>query len=329
MLDKKDYYFYILAGVHSEYFRKVRFADFGIQVCELHSKAFTKIMAQLENADLHLHELMAHTKKGISKSSFVLISEKEEDLIRVTEFLTMIQASKLRKMASFGTRFTAMDVNGTNVEERNISSLTIYSYSIIFFNADREKYKEYNLFMIAKHEVQKTNKLMSLFMTTKLPDSFKKLAGIYHEAYKENTDYVKYLLFMMFIESLVVDNATVGVGYKIARMCGVLTGDTKDKAGDIFSDMKKAYNIRSKLVHSAANELHKGNYLLFTHAIVSELICTIILNGFETNNLFSKTTAMGFGDQVQFSRQHKLKSFLCYFTNEMILGTGLKKSSPN
>lgn len=318
MLEKKNYDFYILTGIYSKGFKGLDFAKYGVSCMLLHSAGFKKILKQIDQGKEMLDEVLKETNKhGWEKITYVFFSQDKAQLEKAYQFLLLLQPSKMQLMADFITQYNDYEINGGRIQEHQVVTVGLYDHSVFHFKDRYSKDEKRNLFFLGSKEQSRANKVLEQFMTVSDPDAFSRLFGVYLEACAEKRTYVKFLLLVMFIESLVVDDDTIGVGYKLARMAGVLVGDNAADSKEIFDRVKKSYAIRSKLVHSAKNEIHTGNYLLFIHSVVSEILITIILNKKDTTDLFRKTTAMAFGSRVEFWRDHKFRNIYNFFANEM------------
>jgi len=329
MLKKSNYEFYVIAGIYPSNLSKLESAKYGVQCMPLQSPTFRKVLNQISNTKDMLDEIISETKdKSWSKITYVLFSDNKEALNKFYYFLLLLQPSKIMMMATFDTHFSSYVSEGKKKEEHMVTGVGMYDHSVFHFQMRYLEDKTKNLFSIAhKGEVERANKLLGIYMSTPHPEPFKKLLGIYYEACEEKRSHVRYLLLIMFIESLVLDDETAGVGYKLARMCAVLVGDNKSDANEIFIRVKQCYTVRSRLVHSATNQIHTGNYLLFIHSVVSEILITIILNKLETKDLFKNTTSMAFGDRSKIWGSLKIKNMYAFFSNEMnfILDLKFKK----
>ncbi|MEI9808326.1 MAG: hypothetical protein WDO16_10915 [Bacteroidota bacterium] len=224
MLKKVNYFFYVVAGIYPKNFSKLEAKKYGIHIMPVQSPAFRKTLKEISNVDGMLNEILSETKdKGWPRITYVLYSDNKENLDKLYYFLLLLQPSKLMVMATFDTHFSAYEMDGKKIEEHQISGLGMYDHSVFHFQMRYLEDKQKNLLSIGpKGETQRANKLLSIYMTVPHPESFRKLLGIYYEACEEKRTYVKYLLLIMFIESLVLDDETTGVGYKLARMCAVL-----------------------------------------------------------------------------------------------------------
>jgi|GEM_PF-5019004 len=83
----------------------------------------------------------------------------------------------------------------------------------------------------------------------------------------------------------------------------------------IFKKTKEAYNIRSKLVHSAKNEIANKKYLPFVHSLVCELGIMILLSNFKQEEIFKKSVEIGYGQKKLLINNSSFKSYKCLLGN--------------
>lgn len=249
---------------------------------------------------------------GLDKYTFVLFSTNEQVLNEVELFLMILQPSKLKLVSRFSCSPETYEEDA-KIYSHISGGLELYDSSIYHVASDLFKEKRYTLLCIYDREIKYVNSLLQKFLTNVKPSFFIKLMNIYQEAFYEKTNYIKYMLFMMILESLIIDDTNTGISYKIARMCAVLVGENSELAGHVLSKTKECYNIRSKLIHQAKNEISNGNCLLFIHSVICEiLILFIILEPNEKTNIFQLTTPLGFGQRATLIKNTKLKRHQFY-----------------
>jgi hypothetical protein len=128
----------------------------------------------------------------------------------------------------------------------------------------------------------------------------------------------------MTIESLIKDDEITGVIYKVRRLCAVLVGTTQEDCEMIFNNTRDAYNVRSKLVHSAKNEIGNAKYLPYLHSLVCELGLFILLSDTTLENIFKISNKIGYGQKQSLIKIKSLKSY-SYLTNNWLNFYSLNK----
>ncbi|EOQ98277.1 hypothetical protein LEP1GSC195_1443 [Leptospira wolbachii serovar Codice str. CDC] len=87
------------------------------------------------------------------------------------------------------------------------------------------------------------------------------------------------------------------ISYTLARCTAVLIGETPEESQAIFEKMKKAYNLRSKLVHNGEVDFYEIlEYTKITTKYLKRVISSLLGKFPEKKDLFSKLNAIGFGD---------------------------------
>ncbi|MCT8335807.1 HEPN domain-containing protein [Leptospira sp. 85282-16] len=87
------------------------------------------------------------------------------------------------------------------------------------------------------------------------------------------------------------------ISYTLARCTAVLIGETEDDSQKIFDKMKKAYNLRSKLVHNGEAEFFQMlEYVEVTTEYLKRSISCLLVKFPQKKELFSNLNAIGFGD---------------------------------
>ena len=131
---------------------------------------------------------------------------------------------------------------------------------------------------------------------------------------------------MLCLIEMIHTKIETGILYKIRRLCAILVGWDKHTCQEVYSKMSKAYDVRSKLIHTGTNSLHEGNYLKFINSIVSEILILIILNeNLEKKDFFSLSNELGFGDKHKLIKDTTVKSYSSLMVNEINFILDLKE----
>ncbi len=87
------------------------------------------------------------------------------------------------------------------------------------------------------------------------------------------------------------------ISYTLARCTAVLIGENKEDSQEIFDKMKKAYNLRSKLVHNGEAELFQMlEYIEITTKYLKKVFSCLLGKFPEKKELFSCLNSIGFGE---------------------------------
>jgi hypothetical protein len=253
--------------------------------------------------------------------SLLFYSEKEEYLDKLHDLLTLLRPSKISKWLSFDTYYVDYKQGRKRVKQH----LT-HGYSI--WTSIHDLYDDLlddDIFFLLTHECDFVNKIIARYDVLTKSSSYTKFMGLYRRAYIERKNYFKYLLLFMIVESLIKDDETTGVVFKIRRLCAVLVGTTIEECQTIFDNTKQAYNIRSKLVHSAKNEISSAKYLPFLHSLVCELGIMILISGLDIDKVFAAVNVLGFGQKNTLISQQVFKSKRLLMENRVNLRALTKK----
>ena len=150
-----------------------------------------------------------------------------------------------------------------------------------------------------------------------------KLVSLYGEA-MNNDGYLRFLVLMMLIESLIFDDDKQGIRYKIRRFCAVLLGDTIDESERIYKDIGTLYNIRSEIVHSAKFDKLLPKMVEYLSLVSSELINTLILLKYDHKDALYLTTKYGFGQRKLIFKERNVKLNKRFFDSKLKITFGIK-----
>ncbi len=100
---------------------------------------------------------------------------------------------------------------------------------------------------------------------------------------------------MMSMEGLFDQSEELGISHRIARNCAVLLGDNIDKSKTIYSEVKKLYHKRSRIIHSGRTDIVNKDDLLKLRYSVRESIKKIVSIDVQKNELLEFLNTCGFG----------------------------------
>lgn len=303
--DNKKYSFWILYGVDIETIEQLNYKYLGITALRLFSKEYQKLAKQIDQFENRFKKDLELFKYYHGEDiSLILFSENEENLYMLYDLLIILIPSKINQWITFDTYFTKYKSKGTINKYHLVGSYSIWkSIHELYANIANEE-----VFYLTNNDVLIVNKIIKKYKSLSSREFYIKYLNLYRRAYHEEKDYFKYLLFFMTIESLIKDDESSGVVYKVRRLCAILIGSNSSESQLIFSNTKDAYNVRSKLVHSGQSELHKGKYLSFTHSLACEIGLTILLSQLNSDDIFFTTNKLGFGQKKIILQVPGLKS---------------------
>lgn len=145
----------------------------------------------------------------------------------------------------------------------------------------------------------KISNLQKFIQNTKLPfkESFLQLAFENFElSYKTHNDVLAFLSLMIGLETLF--NPGGGeLKYRISRNTAVLLGKNKEDSKLISSEIKKLYDMRSKIVHTGRMNIIKEKELLKLRYYVRKSIKEIYKIGKNKDDLLDMLNSYGFGER--------------------------------
>lgn len=117
----------------------------------------------------------------------------------------------------------------------------------------------------------------------------------YERSYESQNQVLAFLSLMISLEILY--NLGGGeIGYRIARNCAVLLGNSKNESDAIFKDIRKIYKIRSKIVHSGDISKCDEELVKIVRHYIRESIKKMIQLGEDKEKILSKINTLGFGE---------------------------------
>jgi hypothetical protein len=141
--------------------------------------------------------------------------------------------------------------------------------------------------------------LQRFIINTKLPfnEPFLQLAFENFElSYQTHNLNLSFLSLMISLETLLSPGGSE-LTYKISRNAAVLLGKEKDESEVIFSEIKKLYKLRSKIVHGEKSNIINTEVLLKLRHYIRESIKEINKVGKSKDELLDILNSCGFGDK--------------------------------
>lgn len=147
-------------------------------------------------------------------------------------------------------------------------------------------------------EDSETHELQKFIQNTKLPfNDFLQLAFENFElSYQIRNINLSFLSLMISLEALLSPGGSE-LTYKISRNAAVLLGKEKDESEVIFSEIKKLYKLRSKIVHGEKSNIINTEVLLKLRHYIRESIKEINKVGKSKDELLDVLNSCGFGDK--------------------------------
>lgn len=155
------------------------------------------------------------------------------------------------------------------------------------------------IYTIEKHEIPDLHKFIR---DTKLPFKlpFLQLAFENYElSYQTNNRNLSFLSLMISLETL-FNPSEQELQYRISRNAAVFIGKDRDDSKLIFSEIKKLYGKRSKIVHTGESNIIGENDLLKLRYYVREAIKKINWINMEKDELLDLLNISGFGEKLIF-----------------------------
>lgn len=224
---------------------------------------------------------------------YLIKADEEERVWAFYRFLTLIKPSCLRSPVTvFNIEYHIKDGQKHLHQILSVSSWPSFDH---FNFVDR---------LVLKDDFVNANYILDKFLKKAADSGFEKLMDVYIAATANTHDYLRFVLFMMLIETLIVDDETQGITFKIRRTCAVLLGFSEKLSDTIFSNINKLYAVRSKIVHSADSKTLTDEKLYYLHAIVCAVLQTFIVADIDLKRVFSTTNKFGFGQRPLLLKQY-------------------------
>jgi hypothetical protein len=123
----------------------------------------------------------------------------------------------------------------------------------------------------------------------------------YINAFESNMLHFSYVAFCISLEGIIQGNQELM--YRIRRAVAIICGYNEESSEVIFENMKKIYDLRSKIVHGEQfSEDLVSEYLYYLECLVSKTIIELLIHNIDDINILSKQiTKCGFGEQNKLS----------------------------
>jgi len=276
---------------------KLNVSKYGLKIYKMDSPYFLEIL------DDELHSRLENKLRAISHYELeeycYVVVEKEgtKNLWGFFNLLKMIKPSSVMPIAELSVTFY--------MKQRKRKKLQIPSTSVWPLDIDKSLD---NPLRISGAQIPLINTLLINYFNSRENQAFNKLGTIYFEAITQEKRYLKLLILMMIVESLITGDDNQGISYKIRRLCAVILGSSGEMSQQIFDNVSKIYSVRSKIVHSADERKLTEKMVDYLHYVVCELLNTILISNCEPKTLFDYTTRYGFGDRKKLIKDLGLKS---------------------
>ena len=245
----KKYSVTVLYSVDIKTIEQLNYSIFGIQCLRIFSEEFEKFASEITYFETLKEEFSLLKFYHGEVLTCLVYSETEKNINDFLNFLIILRPSYINKWLEFDIDYSDLYVEGKK------SHHTI-GYSI--WNTIHELHdntKTGTIFHLVKDDIQLVNKLAKRYLTLSKRTFFIDFLSLYNRAYFEKRDYFKFILLFMIVESMIKDDETTGVDYKIRRLCAVLIGRTSEDCEIIYNNTNAAYKKRSMFVHSAKIKL--------------------------------------------------------------------------
>lgn len=123
----------------------------------------------------------------------------------------------------------------------------------------------------------------------------------YINAYESSHFHFSFIAFCITLESLI--NGNNELLYRISRATALLCGSDVEACNIIFGNVKKIYNLRSRIVHgSDFDENLVSKYLYYLECICSKVLTELMIHNIEDHkSINEKFTILGFGYRNEIS----------------------------
>lgn len=310
----KKYYFYVLHGIDIGTLEKIRFDYLGIKAVRLFSKEYEQLTDQIHQFESSFPEEFENFKAINGEDiSLLFYSENEKNLDEFFYFLIMLRPSKIQKWLEVDTYYPETDIREAFNNKHTTGNEAIWKTAIEL----HVETKAEDIFKLKDSDISFANKLLKKYLSLSRTPTYRHFLSLYYRAYTEETDYFKYLLLFIVIESFITGDDKMGVTYKIRRFCAVIAGDNLHDSQLIYDKTSEAYNVRSSLVHNAKNKLPEARYLPYLHSLVCELGILILIGNLNKETLFNLTTTLGFGQRNQLIKDRVFKVYSSILINSV------------
>lgn len=281
------------------------FTQYGLRLLRIDDDEFKvmydpELKARLQDTqfkDILLLELQEYCYVLIEKEQ----TNKSESFFT---FLTMIQPSAIKHpVACYSINY--VERNG-NEERLQVTTVTEYP------GMDLTASLDHALIISANRNL--FYRLFDNFLSKQADVHFEKLANIYVAAIRLKQPFLRFLLFMMMVDCLVVDN-NFNVKRKIKHLTGVLFGSDADMSQRISDNMEILYQVRSAIVHDADTSGLTPERVTYMHYLCCEIMCTFLLGTIDLKTLYTKSVGLNFGDRKVLLNEYGITNDERYISN--------------
>lgn len=286
---------YLLIYPMSSDIEKMNLEKYGLKIYKITDKRFTDIYDGELKRRFEESQLKDIETLGLQDLCYVISEERKLEeprgnkVYEFLSFLQMIKPSELNPICS-------CDI--TYVEENNEKKRWQITISTEYQAQDLTENKGKLLELYGKLDL--TERLLENYFKVNANKNLEHLMDVYITAIRAKQPFVRFLMFVMMAEMLVVDDTNTGVSYKIRRVCAVLLGNDNKDSELLFENLKNIYEVRSKIVHSAEFNKLTWEKIDYMHTLACEILNTFLLGAIDLNQLFRTSTKYGFGQRQQF-----------------------------
>lgn len=183
-------------------------------------------------------------------------------------------------------------------------------YSDSFYNDQKSHSIREEFLQFEENDVNEINNFIEVYFETfENINYLKSSIQNYLNAFDSNYSHFSFIAFCICLESITDGNTELI--YRIARNVAVICGKDENSSMIIFKNIKKAYGLRSKIVHgSEFSDDIVSDYLYYLEAICSKLIVELLKHNItDIGQLNEKITGLGFGQKEKISTSWKETTF--------------------
>ena len=289
--------FYLLIGISKNIVDAFPINQYNIFSSSLKESEFRGLLDDLQynGSELDVEEAIDYLDKtGLTEKSVILSSISSDNLYKFYAFIKIVAPSNIQLYASFEAKLDN-EVNKFSLFEFVSRENSDFRY-LSTYPFDRNDFTSTVLSIING---------MDIFFRLKDDSFIYKIVGLYLEADLVTRDYVKFLLYVFTLEMLNIDDTHHNISYKFARLPAIMLGYDKETSSLVYKNLKKVYDIRSKIVHTASFEKLTTDLVKYLSFIISGIFSTLLyadLDLFKEDKkvlkeLFNKANELGFGER--------------------------------
>lgn len=213
--------------------------------------------------------------------------EREENTIDIFgEIVVFIESIVVFKdsAVSFSHPHKFSDKYGTGILRlplHNYYSLNDYSKFVLEGNEFLELENFYEKYKQVKKNKDLIRRMVELWLTSRRTPLFD----------------VKFILHVTILEMFIDGNAELT--YRLSRSVAIFLGETKENSEEIYKNMKKLYNARSKYLHNGEenrDNQNEINALHYARALIVRLITFSSAFNSSITDIRSEIDKLGFGE---------------------------------